>query len=126
GPVVVVLHVVLARPGYLDRSGDMHGQLDGFGHVVLEQAPAEAAAEQGVVDVDVAVGQGRERGRDLAGHARRLGRAPDVTALGGDVGGAVHGLHGGVGEVRDLVHGVHGRGRARDGGLEVAVGAHLL
>ena len=44
-PVVVVTHVVFARPQHLHRHADLLGDGGRFAHVVVREAPAEAAAD---------------------------------------------------------------------------------
>ena len=106
-PVEVVRHVLFAAPDHLDRhAGELLGDGDGLAHVVLRAAaPAEAAAE--VVPVDLALrpaampdclGQRGQRG------LRRSASAPSTSARSAEiVHGAVHRLHGGVGEERRAV-----------------------
>src|SRR2546425_11022424 len=56
------------------------------------EPPAEAAAQQVVMDPDLALRQpGQLRGRGL-GEGRHLRPHPDVAAVGSDVDGAVRGL----------------------------------
>ncbi len=45
GPIEVVAHVVFTRPQQLHRDADDAGDPRGFDHVVVAQAPAEAAAD---------------------------------------------------------------------------------
>ena len=68
-PVAALAHVLLAAPDQLHRhAGDLLGDLHGPGDVVLDAAPAEAAAE--MVLVDLALGRrqagGPGRGREGA------------------------------------------------------------
>src|ERR1035438_8270377 len=52
GPVVVVMHVVFARPGYFDRRADGLRDFDGFGDEVSHTAAAETATHELGVGVD--------------------------------------------------------------------------
>ena len=55
GTIVVVAHVVFARPQQLHRlAADLLRDGRGFDHVVVGQPPAEAAARAQQVDRDVA------------------------------------------------------------------------
>ena len=88
--------------------------------VQLEAAP-EAAAQVGGVHLDLL---GRHSA-DLRAEALRPGlelrRCPDVHTVGPDVGGAVHGLHGGVGEERQLIDRLDALRRAAECAVGVAV-----
>ena len=104
-PVEVVRHVLFAAPDHLDRDprkllGDGHR----LAHVVLRAAaPSESAAE--VVPVDLAFRERQARGLRQGGQRglRVLGRHPHLGLVGRDPGGAVHRLHGRVGEERRAV-----------------------
>ena len=69
--VVVVLNVVLAGPGHLDRCADHSRQQGGFGDVVRLRLAAKAAAEQRHIDGDVRFVDAEDLGDGLA-HLRRV------------------------------------------------------
>ena len=74
--VVVVAHIVLARPQHLDRNADLSRDPGGFDRVVVRQAPAEAAATFHDVPGDVAL-LDAERGHHRArGPPPAAGLAP--------------------------------------------------
>ena len=81
GPVHVVLDVFLARPHDLHGTIDLLGDLDGADRAVGLEPPAEAAADQMIVDDDLL---GRQAG-GLRSHrldARdRLGADPDLAFI---------------------------------------------
>ena len=108
GPVVAVLDVVLAAPDQLDGGG-RHGLRDARGEVdVVEaerQAPAVAAAEHQVRQLDLARVEVEGARGGGAGVQGVLGARPHLGAVALDAGGARHRLHGGVGEERDAVVG---------------------
>ena len=93
GAVEVVLGIVLSGVDHLTGLPVSFASLQGRLHHVEFEAPAEAAAEKGGVDVDLL---GLQAG-NLAGHFQHpalvLGRHPDLAAIFGDRSGAVHRLH---------------------------------
>ena len=102
----------------LDRSVDLPGDAHGLGDVVHLQPPAEAAAEELIVDHDLVERQpGDLRGGGL-GAAQDLRAGPHLAAVGADMHGAVQGLHGGVCKQWHVVDGIDcldgGTRRGRD------------
>src|SRR5207302_4145309 len=94
------------------------------------EPPAEAAAQVGRVDLHLLRRNAADLGPDALGPRLKLRRGPDIDAVRAHVGGAVHRLHGGVREERQLVHRVYSVRRELQRGLGVAVvarhGARLL
>ncbi len=123
GAIKIVLHVFLARPGFLD------GCSDGFGHFhripdeVLLASPSETSTEISRVNED---GFGRHAGNFCGGILRGclpLRGRPDFAAVGANVRGAVHGFHGGVREKRSFVYSFDFICRTCEHRLRVAFGA---
>src|SRR5208282_1500556 len=84
------------------------------------RAPAEAAAEEGVVDVDVArIDAAGARG-DLDRVLGKLSAHPDVDAVGAPMRGRVQRLHRRVRQMRRLVDSVDDLGGALEGALRIA------
>ena len=102
-PVHVVLDVFLAAPEHLHRAGDLFRDLHGPGDEIHLEPPAEAAAQEMVVHVDLGLRQPGHFGGGVLSEGRDLGSHPDVAAVRPDVDGAVHRLHSGVREERLLV-----------------------
>ena len=103
GPVHVVLDVFLTGPHDLHGTIDMFGDLDGADRAVGLQPPAEAAADQMIVDDDLLE---RQAG-GLCGHRLntrdRLAADPDFALILAKMHRAVHRLHRGVREEWNLV-----------------------
>ena len=107
GPVVIVMHVVFARPGDFHRCADGFRYFDGFGDEIGHAAPSEAAAHELRMNPHFLGRQtGSLRGRALRQRLHLRGR-PDIAGIGAHVGGAVHRLHGGVGQERRFVNRFH-------------------
>ncbi len=124
---VIVAQIVLARPCDLDGFA-VHGlrQQRGFGGEVRLGFAAEAAAQQGDVDLDVFGLDLQVLGDDLGGGLRGLHARPDFALA---VLDARHGggrLHGGMREVGQVVLGLHPPGRGGQGRHGVAVVARHL
>ena len=115
-----MLDVFLARPDDLDGTIDMLGDLDGADHAVDLQPPAEAAADQMIVDDDLV----QRQACGLRGHrlnARHgLAADPDFAAVLANMHRAVHRLHGGVREERNLVGRLDLGDGARHGLVDIA------
>ena len=75
--VVVVRHILLARPEQLDGHANLFGDIRGFDHVVVRQAPAEAAADAGEMDGDVLAVDAEDPGGLLHAARGRLAGRPD-------------------------------------------------
>ena len=103
GAVLVVLHVVLARPHDLHRGTHRLRRLQGFLDEIQLEAPAEAAAQVGRVHRHLLRRHATDLGAEPLDARLELGGGPDVDAVGAHVGGAVHGLHGRVREERQLI-----------------------
>ena len=91
--VVVVLHVVFARPHDLHRLADRLRRFHRVDDEVGFAAPAEPAAQIRGVDLHLVGGQPGRRDRRLVRRGLALRRHVDVAAVGADVGRAVHRLH---------------------------------
>ena len=103
GPVHVVLDVFLAGPHHLHGTIDMLGDLDRANRAVGLQPPAEAAADQMIVDDDLLERQAGGLRRHRLDARDRLGADPDFALVLADMHRAVHRLHRGVREERKLV-----------------------
>ena len=103
GAVLVVLHVVGARPHDHDRSGDSLADLHRFQNEVRLRAPAEAAAAEGRVHADFLRREPGDLGRRGLRERLELRGNVDVAAVGAHVGRAIHRFHRGVRHERDLV-----------------------
>ena len=123
GPVDVVLDVLFPAPDDLHRPVDLLGDRYGLGDAVNVQPPAEAAADQMIVHLDL-VGRepGHLRGRGLR-PAHHLDSHPDIAAVLGHMHRAVHRLHRGMREERHLVDGLDLLGGGRHGLGDVAIAA---
>ena len=127
GPVAAAADVVLARPDELHRlpSADGLGDAGRFARHVGHRgrAAAEAAAGQEGVQLDLLRRQAHhERDRALI-DGRNLRAGPDLAPIARELHDAVEGLHGGVGEVGELVDRVEGLGGARERRRGIAVAA---
>ncbi len=111
-------HVVFARPDHLDRRTHGLRSFDGGGNEVDVETPAKAAAEQRREDPHLLRLEPRRGGRRGLRHLLNLRAHVQVAAAGFDVGGAIHGFHGGMRQQRQVI----GRARAFLCRLERAVG----
>ena len=122
--VLAVRHVLFARPDELDRrAGHLLGDQHGLADIVGAAAPAEAAAQQHLVDVALV---DRQPGGLRRGGERRLAvlrAAPHLALVGRVARGGVHRLHGDVVLVGEAVGRGDLLGRPVDRGLGVA---HLV
>src|ERR1700680_3220636 len=105
GAIDVVLGILLAQPDQLDGAVHLLGDLSGLGDEVDVQASAEAAAEELVLNPDLALWQAGSLGDRRLGTNRDLRRHPDIASVLVHVYGAVHRFHGGVGQKWKLVDG---------------------
>ena len=113
--VLTVRHVLFARPDELDRRarhllGDQHGLAD----IIRTAAPAEATAQQQLVDVALGDRQARGFRRGGEGRLTVLRAAPDLALVGRVARRGVHRLHGDVVLVGEIVDGLDLLGRAGD------------
>mmetsp|Transcript_15247 Transcript_15247/g.42032 ORF Transcript_15247/g.42032 Transcript_15247/m.42032 type:complete len:605 (-) Transcript_15247:1321-3135(-) len=127
GVEVVVVQVVVAGPGQLDRLalqllGDQR-RLDG--EVGLGLAP-EAATQQRDVDGHLVDAEPEPLGHALARGLGRLHRGPDLTAAVDEACRRGRRLHRRVGQMGHVVVGRHTLGRLGQRRLRVAVVAHRL
>src|SRR5215472_2603572 len=121
GAVEVVADVVFAGPDDFDGSSGGAGNERGFDGVVLYEAPAEAAANEGDVHLDAVFGNAeslRDAGCRRVGN---LGGRPQLAFAVAEMRGAVDGLHRGVREEGNFVVGFDGLGGTRMGLVEVTV-----
>ena len=79
GTVVIVVHVVFARPKQLYGNAERFGDVGGFDHVVVGETPAEAAADAGEVNGDVGLLHA-DRSQLLQAALRASGWAPRLRA----------------------------------------------
>ena len=105
GVVIVMLHVVFARPNHLDRGVYGHREQNRFIHVIHFQAPAETTAHQCDVDGDRVPGQAGDGDSSVLGILWVLGGHPYGAAIGAYIGRAIKRLHGGVSQIRHFVNG---------------------
>ena len=115
-----MLDIFLARPHDLHGTVDVLGDLDGAGDAVHLQPPAEAAADQVIVDDDLVERQAGGLGRGRLGPRDRLGADPDFAAVPADMDRAVHRLHRRVREERNLVGRLDLGGGARHRAVGIA------
>ena len=108
--VVVVRHVVFARPDQLDRHAGGLGDFDRLAHEVDLDAATEAAAQEGGAHLDLLGLHVQHAGDHPLRQLLKLGRAGQGARVGFDIGDEVHRLHRHVGRKRDLVAGLHGLG----------------
>ena len=102
-PIAVVAHVLLASPDELDWPAHGLCHRDRLDQLVVHRPPAEASAQEAVVNLDV---PGRHAGRpggELEGGVGVLRSHPHLDPVTLDMGGAVQRLHRGVGQMGHLV-----------------------
>ena len=102
-PVERLLNVLLARPDDLHRPVDLLRDAHGLGDIVHFEPPAEAAADQMIVDDDLLERQTRHLRRDPLRAGDDLIADPDLAGVGTNVHGAVHRLHRRMGEERHVI-----------------------
>src|SRR5207248_9153249 len=90
--VLVVLHVVLARPHHLYRGAGGLGRLELFLDEIELEPPAEAAAQICRVYLHLLGRHAADLGAEALRTGLELRRSPDVDPVGTDVRGAVHRL----------------------------------
>ena len=123
GPIVAAANVIFTGPDHFDRSLDDFGDLHCFpDKMAVKDAPAaEAAAQQRRMDFDLFRFQAGDFDRGLMIGGLELGTGPDIAAVRADVGEAVEGFHGGVGEIWQFVNRIEsGRGLSQ-GGSNIAL-----
>ena len=106
GPVQIVLDILLARPDDLHRAIDLLGDLHGPDHAIDIEPAAKAASDQMVVNLDLLLGEAGDFGGGGLRPRQNLRSNPNLASVGADMHGAVHRLHGGVGEKRHLIDGL--------------------
>ena len=94
--------------------------LDGANDAIDLEPPAKAAADQMIVDHDLVQRQACRLRRRRLGARDDLGADPDFAAVLADMNGAVHRLHRGVREERNLVDRLDLGDGARHGRVDVA------
>src|SRR5208337_3428255 len=126
GTIDVVLNVLFASPDHLNGKIDLLGDLHGPGDTVDVEAAAEPAAEQVVVDRDLFQWQASDGGRCGSGPGCDLRADPDIAAVAANVYRAVHRLHSGVRQKRQLIDGLDGSCGAghRPAGVAFLFGDH--
>ena len=118
-PEAVVPNVLLARPDELDGVVDLPREGDRLLDRIGLKTPAEAPADQVIVDTDLVLGQPNDaRGMGLRDH-RGLSADPDVAAVGADVDGRVDRLHRRMREKRQFVDGFDPLPGCREGAIDV-------
>jgi hypothetical protein len=109
-PIATHAHVLLPRPDHLHRHIELLRNLHSFARHIRRTAPAEAAAEEAVVDVDVL----RRHAGDLRNSRNQAIRAlraePQIDAIGAHLGGAIERLHARVRKIWDTIVGIHRAG----------------
>ena len=115
-----MLDIFLAGPHDLDGTVDMLGDLDGANDAIDLQPPAEAAADQMIVDHDLVQRQAGGLRRRRLGARDGLAADPDFAAVLADMNRAVHRLHRGVREERNLVGRLDLGDGARHGLVDIA------
>src|SRR5207302_9210385 len=83
--ILGVPDVVLAGPDHLDRGPGGLGGLQRLLDEVQLEAPAESAAQIGRVDLNLVRGDAADLGAESLCSGLKLGRGPDVHAVGADV-----------------------------------------
>ena len=122
GAVKVVANILFAGPRELHRLAcGGHGHLDGLGDKVNLQTPSEAAAQQGDVNRHFVWAHACGLGRCGTCRRRDLRWRPNLYCAVFDLRGAVHGLHGGVGQIGCGVTRLNDLGRRLFGGVGVAL-----
>ena len=106
GTIDVVLNVLFTTPHHLNGEIDLLGDLHSPGDTVDVEATAEPAAEQVVVDPDLLQWQTGDGGCGGSGAGCDLRADPDIAAVGANVYRAVHRLHSGVRQKRQLIDGL--------------------
>ena len=102
-PVERLLDVLFARPDHLDRAVDLLRDAHRLGDVVHLEPPAEAAADQMIVDDDLLERKARHLRRDRLRARDDLIADPDLAAVRLHMHGAVHRLHRRMGEERHVI-----------------------
>src|ERR1700692_2459199 len=121
GTVEVVLNVFLATPHNLHRSAHVTRDLYREERAVMLESPAEAAADEMVVDLYRVFRRAGEGAETVWCPRRHLRADPDIAGVFRVVHGAVHRLHRGVGKERQLVNGIKSLRRAGERPLGVAL-----
>ena len=114
GPVVAAVDVVLARPHHLHRLPARLGHVHRLGDEVRGGVgpPAEAAAEEHGVDLDLLGLEAGDLGREPAGRSSGTGCPTQISHLSArEPDGAVGRLHHRVRQVGHVVLGLDGLGR---------------
>ena len=122
--IVAVSHVVLTRPQELHRRPGFARDPRRLHHVVVLQAPAEAAADARQVDGDVLRRDAHRPAHQFATGLRHLRRRPDLELAVLEMSRAVLRLKRGVRNERIEVLGLHHLGGRGERGVQVAVLAH--
>src|SRR5579864_4099930 len=124
GTVEVVANVVFARPddfywGFCRARNERC-----FDSVVLNEAAAKSTADEGDVNFDALLGNGKGL-RDGGGSGiRNLCGRPEFAFAIADVRGAIDGFHGGMGQEGNFISSFDGLGGTRVGRVEIAVVSH--
>jgi hypothetical protein len=120
GPVHVVLDIFLTGPHDLHRVVDLFGDLDGASDTIDLQPPAKAASDQMVVDHDLVQRQTRDLCGSGLGTRNHLVADPHFAPVLADMDRAVHRLHCGVRQERNLVGRLDLGDGARHGLVDIA------
>src|SRR6266849_2467767 len=123
GTIKIVTNVILARPDDLDRSMSVAGDQGGFDGVVLNEAAAKTATDEGDVNFDALAGNTQSLSDGLRGCAGNLCGRPEFAFAIADMSGAIRRFHGGVRQEGGFVNRVELFCRAGVGLLEVAIAA---
>ncbi len=119
--VVIVLHVVFARPGHLDRGAHRLRNFHRFADEIGFETAPESAAEKRCVDEDGFRVEARDFGGRGLGTGLGLRGRPDVAAIRADMRRAIHRLHRGMRQEWNLVVHFNLCRRAGKSGVDIAL-----
>ena len=126
---LVLTGIFLARPDQLDRAVDGLGDGDRLHDLIAGITAAEAAADEGVVNIDLLRLQAGGFRRRFERFIRGLRSDPDVESVGLQIHCRIHRLHRRMRQIGRLVNGFERLGRARHRLIDIAVvarGQHWL
>src|SRR5580693_246367 len=93
GAIEIVADVVLARPDDLHGRAGITGDERGFHGVILDEAAAKTAADEGDMYFDVFAWNAERAGDRCCGRSGDLRRRPQFAGIAANVRGAVDRLH---------------------------------
>ena len=104
-PVKIVLHIVFARPQYLNGLPGLLRYLSGLGHKVAHVPASKSTAHQRGMHFHRFLRQSGNLRNDVQCPLRRLRRHPGFRAVRAYVNSAIHRFHRGMGEKRRAIDG---------------------